>query len=92
VPFTFTGSCTFTLSTAPHEPVVPSRRTAPLEPLEWKRHRLERHLDEHAISVRARGDGHARRDLQGLRDFEERQDRQGPKKGWEAVAPKVQIA
>jgi hypothetical protein len=65
-----------------------ARRAAPLE---WKRHRLERHLDEHAIWVRARDDGHARRDLQGLHDFEERQDRQH-RKGWEAVAPIVEIA
>jgi hypothetical protein len=61
------------------------RRAAPLK---RKRHRLERHLDEHAIPVRARDDGHARRDLQGLRDFEERQDRRD-QKGWEAVTPKV---
>jgi hypothetical protein len=59
------------------------RRAAPRTPLERKRHRLERHLDEHAISVRARDVGHARRDLQGLRDFEERQDRQD-QKGWVA--------
>jgi hypothetical protein len=52
---------------------------------------VERHLDEHAISVRAWDDGSARRDLQGLRDFEEKQDRQD-QKGWEAVAPKVWIA
>jgi hypothetical protein len=60
-------------------------------PLEWERHRLERHLDEHAISGRDRDDGHARRDLQRLHEFEERQDRQD-QKGWEAVAPKVEIA
>jgi hypothetical protein len=59
-------------------PLVPSGRTAPRTPLE---HRLERHLDEQAISVRARDDGHARRDLQGLHDFEERQDRQDQKGG-----------
>jgi hypothetical protein len=64
------------------------RRAAPLE---WKPRRVERHLDEHAISVRAWDDGSARRDLQGLRDFEEKQDRQD-QKGWEAVAPKVWIA
>jgi hypothetical protein len=52
------------------------RRAAPLE---RKRHGLERHLDERALSVRAREDGHARRDLQGHHDFEERQDRQDKK-------------
>jgi hypothetical protein len=66
-------------------PTAGDRRAAPLE---RKGHLFERHLDERAISVRARDDGHARRDLQGLRDFEERQDRQD-QKGWEAVAPKV---
>jgi hypothetical protein len=58
----------------PAAAVVPGDRRA--APLERKGRRLERHLDEHAIPVRARDDGHARRDLQGLHDFEERQDHQ----------------
>jgi hypothetical protein len=80
------GPCTSTVSTArlSLSSRAGDRRAAPLE---WKRHRLERHLDEHAISVRSRDDGHARRDLQGLHDFEERQDRRD-QMGWEAVAPK----
>jgi hypothetical protein len=49
---------------------------------------LKRHLDEHAIPVRARAMVNARRDLQGLHDVEERQDRQD-QKGREAVVPKV---
>jgi hypothetical protein len=36
-PFTFTGACTFTFSTAPYEPVVPSEGPAPRSPLEGKR-------------------------------------------------------
>jgi hypothetical protein len=53
----------------------PEREIDAADAAEGKRHCLERHLDEHAISVRARDDGDARRDLQGLHDFEERQDR-----------------
>jgi hypothetical protein len=36
------------------QPVVPSRETGAVGAAEWKRHGLERHLGEHASSVRAR--------------------------------------
>jgi hypothetical protein len=65
--------------------------TGAAAPLERKRHRLERHLDEHAISVRP-GTMVTRGEISRGYVISRRGRIVRTEKGWEAVAPKVQIA